>query len=242
MKKYLLLLFVAIPTLLMTGCGDSSDTHIKTNSTILDIFFNELSGLIFICLLLLAIGIMGCYFGFRLKRLIIASSGLITGLVFGLLMESAGLAVMLCLIGAVLFFALYKLKLVVFYSSFMNFTLFTGVSLLIMIGENAGDFLMILAVIVGIPVGVMSITNPKPTYIITTSVAYGLLSALIFTTIVIISIIEVDTDLIETFKTMLIISSLLFIVSGLIVQIKTNNGLSDDSDYYYDPDADDQRR
>lgn len=188
-------------------------------------FFDLVSGLIdsivsagkVICMVGLIIGLLGCFFGFKLTKLFIGICGFFTGLSIGLIIaavKSEAKFILIALVLAIVFVILsYKLyKLGVFMISFLNGGIVGFViGYLIFKSVKPG---IVAAVIIGLIAGIISVVFTKPTIIISTSVSFGEMSG--------------------TFLALLLSSSVLsyilplaFIAAGIFVQIRSNGGFFD---------------
>lgn len=208
---------------------------VDLSSTELDSVFQA------VCLGGFIIAMIGCLFGYKLLKLCIAICGFFTGGIIGAVIAAAAtkgdsggvvaLAALICaLLGAIVAFKLYKLG--VFIVSFNNgacigaaigiYLLFNGLSesemYALMYSENmsSSDALKIAvpALIVGLIFGIIALIVLKPFIIISTSVSYGATAG------VFLAAALDKSDMFYVF-------SLVLIVLGLIVQIKTNHGLTE---------------
>lgn len=167
------------------------------------------------CIIALIIGVLGCFCGFKLTKLFIGMCGFAAGGLIGLILalknESAGyllLGLILAIILAIVSYKLYKFG--VFIISFLNVGTFSFTLALILFKEF--KFALIIACIVGIVIGVISVLFTKPTLIISTAVSFGNIAGIFLAVLL-------------SNETMSKILPLIFMTIGLFIQIKTNEGL-----------------
>ena len=173
-----------------------------------------------VCIIGLVIGILGCFFGFKLTKLFIAICGFAIGAVIGLILsleidESyALLLIPVCaIVLAILSYKLYKVG--VFVISFLNGASI-GLIVSLMLTHDL-ESASIIAFIIGLIVGIVSVVFIKPVLIISTSINYGNVAGLFLAL------------LLSSDETMRKILPWIFIVAGLLFQIKTNHGLFEGS-------------
>lgn len=133
------------------------------------------------------------------------------GLILALKNESAGyllLGLILAIILAIVSYKLYKFG--VFIISFLNVGTFSFTLALILFKEFKSA--LIIACIVGIVIGVISVLFTKPTLIISTAVSFGNIAGIFLAVLL-------------SNETMSKILPLIFMTIGLFIQIKTNEGL-----------------
>lgn len=168
-----------------------------------------------VCALGLVIGILGCFFGFRLTKFFMGFCGFCIGGLIGIFMalkhSSPGylfLGFIFAIVLAALSYKLYKLG--VFIISFLNSSSFFFVIFLIFFKELSPA--LTTACAIGVIAGIVSIIFEKPTIIISTAVSFGNMSGIFLAAL-----------MTNTSKAGLL--SFIFIAVGLLIQIKTNDGL-----------------
>ncbi|MCR5122506.1 MAG: TMEM198/TM7SF3 family protein [Ruminococcus sp.] len=172
----------------------------------------------------LAIGGLGCFFGYKLTKLIIALCGFcfgeLVGLIIGGTMNSGGAALFLGFVLGIVFaiFSYKTYKLGVFLSAFLTVGL-TAAGIMMYITKNTTKPIMEFAVgaAVGIVAGVIAVKLTKPLMIITTSVSSG-------------SLFGASLAVLIKMPKLAPVLGLVSIILGLIVQIKTNGGLLETED------------
>ena len=167
------------------------------------------------CIIALVIGILGCFFGFRLTKLFVGICGFCAGGIIGVILaiknESTGyllLGLILAIVLAIISYNLYKVG--IFIISFLNGATFSFTLSLMLFKEFKPA--LIVACIVGLIVGIVSIMFTKPTLIISTAISFG-------------NVAGVFLAVLLSNETMSKILPIIFMVIGLLIQIKTNNGL-----------------
>ncbi len=178
----------------------------------------------------LVLGLLSCFLGYKLTKVYIAICGFLLGAAIGgtigAAMSSATMVVVLGLIvGICAGFVAYKAyKVGIFIMAFLTAGLFVaGVVIGYMSRKNGlsiQDYVttesllpaIIAGVVAGIIAGVICVIITKPMLIVTTSLSGGMYSGALIAAIM------------KQSKLSLIFGLVLF-VAGLIVQIKTNNGI-----------------
>ena len=168
-----------------------------------------------VCAIGLIVGLIGCFFGFKLTKVFIVICGFFIGLPVGAIVAgviNASKPIIWILIFGIVFTVLsYKLyKFGVFIISFLNggLTVFILGLLIFKSYKPALAF----AIIIGIIVGIIAVVLTKPTIIISTSVSYGNICGLFLA-------------LLLSSSTMSKILPIVFIIAGIFVQIRSNGGL-----------------
>lgn len=179
-------------------------------------FFNDLGNLFKgICTTTLIISLIGCFFGFKLSKIMIALCGFIGGLILGLFIFLSNdnnmtfLLIPVCgIVLAILSYKLYKIG--VFISSFVNAGIFAFLISLIAGAELKPA--VIIAIVIGLIAGIISVILTKPVIIISTSASYGATAGFCLACLM-------------NNSSLIIVFALAFIALGIFIQIKTNNGL-----------------
>ena len=171
----------------------------------------------------LIIGLLGCYLGFKLSKLCIGFCGFLAGIIIGVVLSIKNgnenymvLGFFMAIVLAILAYKLYKLgsALVAFINTaiavfFMKLLTFAEG------GNLTSDDLkstIILCCIAGIIAGILTFIFTKPMFIISTSISGGYISGLC------LYILTEQTLILK-------ILPVIFIATGIFVQIKTNHGL-----------------
>lgn len=171
----------------------------------------------------LIIGLLGCYLGFKLSKLCIGFCGFLTGIIIGVVLAIKNgnenymvLGFFIAIIMAALAYNMYKLGSALV--TFIN----TAISIFFMrlltssegINLTSDDIksAFILCCILGLIAGILTFIFTKPMFIISTSVSGGYISGLC------LSILTEQTFILKIFP-------VIFIATGIFVQIKTNHGL-----------------
>lgn len=164
---------------------------------------------------------IGCFFGYKLTKVIIAICGFLLGMLagaaVGVAANSPGLVlpvgVLLGILFAVIAYKAYKVG--VFIMSFFTTGLF-ALGFFSGVTGHAFDkkplVLIAVGVIVGIVDGVVAVILTKPVLIITTSLSYGMGCG---------SCLAMATKHLA----LALPIGIVFVVLGIIIQIKTNDGL-----------------
>ena len=210
-----------------TTSADYGDANAIANSIAdeLDDFdvYDFLSGLVdlagsfgrIICIVTLVIGILGCFFGFKLTKIYLGICGFLAGGILGIVLAVAKdeakfllLGIVLAIVFAVLAYKLYKLG--VFVMTFVNgFIVGFLVGAAIFKDTKKG---VVVGIILGLITGIVSIIFVKPTIIISTSISFGDMAG-------------VALGLLLGNSTMCRILPFVFMIAGAAVQIYSNGGL-----------------
>lgn len=167
-----------------------------------------------VCVIAIIIGILGCFFGFKLREMFIGICGFATGGVIGIILMIENDNVVYLLLGLVLAIILEILscklyKIGVFFISYFSAGIF-GFALAVVCFQEIIPAL-IVACIVGIIVGIVSVLFVKPTIIVSTAVSYGNVAGLFLAVLL-------------SNENMSKVLPVIFMLSGLFVQIKMNTG------------------
>lgn len=167
------------------------------------------------CIIALVIGILGCFLGFKLTKFFVGICGFFIGLLAGGFLAikngSAGYLIFGLILAIVLAIFSYKLyKVGVFIISFFNGGMFSFIAVLMIFNKLTPS--LIVACAVGVITGIVSVIFTKPTIIISTSVSFGSISGIFLAVLLSSSVMSK-------------VLPIIFIASGLTVQILTNNGL-----------------
>ena len=167
-----------------------------------------------------AICALGCFLGYKITKVIVAICGFLLGITAGAAIGGAldisvlviPLALILGVVFAIVAYKIYKVG--IFLMTFFWAGLFAMGFAFGLSGQKLDEpvVLLIIGVIVGIIAGVIAVILTKPMLIITTSFNYGMLSGAFLA--MAINHIGLALPL-----------GLAFTVAGLVVQIKTNDGL-----------------
>ena len=168
------------------------------------------------------ISAVGCFFGYKLTKVYVAICGFLLGFTAGVFIGTVAeiplltlpLGFILAIVSAIISLKVYKMG--VFLSAFLIVGLSVAGLYMALIDQNL-EVALIIGATAGIIAGIIAVIITKPLLIIMTSISYGSLCGS-FLTLVIESVVQKNTRL-------ELVLGIVFIVLGLIVQIKTNDGL-----------------
>ena len=234
MKKIFKLIVPIIPLFLLVGCGEDRRDNDDIMLALSDEFVDFLSRNIIFFFLLLILAAIGCFAGYKCRKFLTVFTGIIHGLILGLIISQktdSKIFSLICAVALIALFFVYGQKpFLRFYSTFFNTALFLWIELRVAFVLFDSLIIYVLTILVplfvGFKSGLEAITTPKPAIMISSSLSFGVMMAYILV-IGRAAFSDERLSTVDEFKTKLIVASLFFVIVGFIVQYVSNHGFEE---------------